>query len=186
MVGRDRYVRQCERNAFKQNHDAPKKTTTSKFRLVELRIDVVLIENKGLSEQKLMKCTNQEDEIGRIARMDHIKSARGQNSHAQHEFPEQRHAVLDRITQHPTAFFRHPVAIDCDSLEHLERGRCARSLGTDHGHLVAMPRQRARFRPYPAVERYWKIFDDNQHSATNRANARQFGFARNGVVTREC
>jgi hypothetical protein len=41
--------------------------------ILEFRIDIGLIENEGFSKQKLMKCTDYEKEIRRIASVDYIK-----------------------------------------------------------------------------------------------------------------
>jgi len=71
-----------------------KKFAAAEFRLVELRVDVVVVEDEPLAEQ-LEEAADEEEEVRRIARMDHVEAAREKHAPGEHERPEERRAVLD-------------------------------------------------------------------------------------------
>src|SRR6185369_8488117 len=74
LVGRDAHVGGLERAALEPEHQAVEQIAALELRFVQLGIDVVMIEQEFLAEQ-LVEAADQEQRIGRIARVDRVEAA---------------------------------------------------------------------------------------------------------------
>jgi len=143
-------------------------TPPPEFDLEQLRVDVVMIEDEPLAEKVFPESGDDEQQVGRIARLHHVESDFEIDLHRQHEFPEQRRGVFQRVSCRPVGFERQRVAEHVDTFHHFVGLRVLRPLRADHRHHVAGVAQCARLLPHSPVERHGQILDDDQ-------NARSFG-----------
>ena len=78
--------------ALEPQQQAVPEVAAPELGLVELRVDIVVIENEALAEQ-LEEPRDQKDGIGRIAGVDDVEAAASRRSRsASHEFQQQRQA----------------------------------------------------------------------------------------------
>jgi predicted ATPase with chaperone activity len=161
LVGRDRHVRHLEREALEPDHELPEEVAAPELRLVELRVDVVVVEDEFLA-QELEETADEEEEVRRVARMDHVEAAREEDAPRQEERVEERGGVLDRVAQRALGLHREVVAVDRDAVDLLETALEPLARGADDRDRVARVAERARLLPHPPVERAGKVLDEDQ------------------------
>jgi hypothetical protein len=111
FVGGNRDIGRLECPALEPAQEPVEEIPAAEFRLVELGVDVVVIENELLAEQ-LEEPTDQKNRIRGIAGVDDVESACQQHSPGQHELPEQRHGVLQRVAQRTLSLRGQRVAVN--------------------------------------------------------------------------
>ena len=136
----------------------------AELRLIEFRVGVVMVEHEALSRENLEEKPDQEDEVGRIAGMDHVEAVAPPHLEREHELPEERDRVFDEIGRCAPRLDRQGMAIDPDAVDHLVGALIAGAFGTDHRHLVTRSAERGRLRPGTAVERNREVLHHDQHS----------------------
>ena len=141
-----------------------KNSAVAELRLVEFRVGVVMVEQEALPRENLEEKPDQEDEVGRIAGMDHVEAVAPPHLEREHELPEQRDRVFDEIGRRAPRLDRQRMAIDPDAVDYLVPTLIARALGADHRHLVTCIAERGGLRPGTAVERNREVLHHDQHS----------------------
>ena len=164
FVGGDGDVGSLEGELLGEPQQMPKDPAPAELRLVEFRVGVVMVEHEALSRENLEEKPDQEDEVGRIAGMDHVEAVAPPHLEREHELPEQRDRVFDEIGRCAPRLDRQGMAIDPDAVDHLVRALIAGALGADHRHLVTRIAERGRLRPGTAVERNREVLHHDQHS----------------------
>src|SRR5437773_7772472 len=76
----------------------------------------MLVEDKLLAEGAIHQ-PDQEEDVGRIRSMNHVKAMADQHLNAQHERHEQGHAVFKDVGTVFVAAFRKVIAVDVDALK---------------------------------------------------------------------
>ena len=163
LVRRNGDVGRSERPAFEPANEAIEKVAALKFRLVELGIDVVVIEDELLAEH-LERQADKEYEVRRIARVDDVEASRRGNPQGQKELPEQRRDVLERVAQRARTFERQRMAKDMDAVEHLVALPGALPFGADDRDVVAGRAKRRGLLPDTAIEWTRQVLDYDQDS----------------------
>src|SRR6185437_9912290 len=120
----------------------------SEFRLVELRVDVVMVEEEALAGNHLVERADEEDVIGRIARVDGIEAVAPQDLEREHELPEERGGVLQHVPPGAPRLERQGMAVDVNAVQALVSRRVLASRRTDHRHLIATGLERSSFLPH--------------------------------------
>ncbi len=126
-----------------------------------------MVEHVALAEQ-FERQRHEEDQVRRVAAMDHVEAAREQDLHRQHELPKQGGRILGQVAQAGLGVLRHRVPIDLDAVEQLGtfvRRRAERADDGDHRPGVA---QGARLLPDPAIERDRQVFHDDQNAPAGK------------------
>ena len=142
-----------------------------------------MVEYEALAGENLEEQADQEDEIGRIAGVDHVEAVAAPDPQREQKFPEQCDGIFDEIGGGSSCFDRQGVAVDRYAVNDLMRLRIIWALGANHRYRMAGIAQSRRFRPDPAVERNRQVFDNNQHSelSPHRSTSQESRrFARNG------
>ena len=170
LVGRDHHVGGAEVQPLEQHHQLPEEAALAELGLVELGVDVVMIEDVALAEE-LERPGDEEDQIGRVAALDRVESARCERSSrpAASRGTAPRHIPAGS----PTRPWRRAAA---DGGRYAPRRSLVARLvalagGADHRDLGARGRQRPAFVPDPPVEGQRQVFDDDQHLAALQAAA---------------
>src|SRR5207247_7256796 len=86
LVGRDGHVRGVECEPLERHHELPEEAATAELRLIELRVDVVVVEDEFLPEE-LEEAADEEEEVRRIARVDRVEAAREEHAPRDREGP---------------------------------------------------------------------------------------------------
>src|SRR6185369_9140956 len=94
LVRGQRHVRSSERPILEQHEQPVKAVATAKLRFVQLRVDVMVVEDELLAED-LEERTDQKKQVGRIAGVDDVEASSQQNLPRQEECREQRNAVFE-------------------------------------------------------------------------------------------
>src|SRR5271157_2664847 len=79
------------------------------------------------------------------------------------EFPKQRAAVFEEVTQGATFCLGHRVTVDMDAFQHFESSRATLDTRAQHRHLVPILMQGLRLLPYAWVEGDGGVLNDNQN-----------------------
>ena len=79
LVGGERNVRAAESHALEPAQRVPRKAAPAEFRLVQLRVGVVVVEDELLAEQAI-EAADEKEQIRRIACVDHIEPAAAADS----------------------------------------------------------------------------------------------------------
>ena len=158
---RDRVVEICEAvngpvSAECVSRDLPQ--LLAEARDVELRTQIVVIEDELLPEQ-LEESPDQEEQVGGVAGVNDIESAREEHPPGEHEGPGERDRVFHHIAGGARRLDRQVVTVNVDCLDRLELALAAAPGGADDRHDVAGVPQRARLLPDPAIERAGQILD---------------------------
>src|SRR5688572_33256536 len=111
MIGRDGDVRAAEGPALELQHQAIEEVPPPELGLVELRVDVVVVEDEALAEE-LEESADEEEEVRRIARVDRVEAAREEHLPAERERLRERGRVLDGVALRPARLDRQVVAMD--------------------------------------------------------------------------
>ncbi len=164
MVGGNRNIRRLEGQLFEQHHQLPKEPALVELGFVKLRIDVVVIEDVTHA-QKFERQRDKEDQIGRVAALDHVDPALEMDLPRQHRLPEQCRAIFSQKPDRALRLQRQRVAVDVDAFDHFEAGFIPLAGGADDRHVCTSCLQRAGFLPHPPVKRQGQVFDHDQHVA---------------------
>jgi hypothetical protein len=101
-----------------------------------------------------------ENVIGRIAALNHMKSSPKIDPPSEKELPKQCPTELPEVTERAVPFLGQWVPVDMDPLKTLVSCHLTFALGRQYGDLVSVLVQRACFLPYPGIERNWIVFDN--------------------------
>ena len=90
----------------------PQEATPAELCLVEFRVGVVMVEHEALAGENLEEQADQENEIGRIAGVDHVEAVTPPHLEREHELPEQGDRIFDEIGCGAPRLDRQGMAID--------------------------------------------------------------------------
>ena len=126
LVGGDHHVGGPESHALQRQQQFLAEAAPAELGFVELGIDVVVIEHELLAEQ-LVETADEENRVRRIAGVDDVEAAAEQDLQRQPELHDQRHAVLERITQRAVGLARQRMPVNVDAVDALEALLVARA-----------------------------------------------------------
>ena len=96
-----------------------------------------MVEYEALAAENLEEQADQEDEIGRIAGVNHVEAVAAPDPQGEQEFPEQCNRVFDEIGGGSSCFDRHGVAVDGYAVNDLMRLRIVWALRANHRYKMA-------------------------------------------------
>src|SRR5258708_20497668 len=105
---------------------------------------------------------HEEDVVGRIASLNHVKSARQEDPPRVQEFPEERPTIFPEIAEGSVPFFRHRVPVDVNPFQHLILA-VALAPRREHRHFVPTLIKRAHLLPHTAVKGHGEVLYDDQN-----------------------
>ena len=132
----------------------------------------MVIEDELLAEQ-LKKSADEEEQVGRIAGVNDVETAREEHPPGEHKGPGERDRVFHGVACRARRLDQQAVAVNVDPVDRLELALAAAPGGADDQHDVAGVPQGACLLPDPAVKRAGEVFDQDQ-DASRRALAKNF------------
>jgi hypothetical protein len=117
LIGSERYICGSESEPFEQHQTAPKKAPAAEFRLEQLGIEIVMVEDEFLSEKQLIKTCDQEDQVWRIATMNDIEPVLAKHTDRIRELPKQRACVFRKVRHRSLCLHRQRMSIDVDTFK---------------------------------------------------------------------
>jgi hypothetical protein len=167
LVGGDGHIGAAECPALQPEHQAVEEIPPAELGFVQLRVDVVVVEDELLAEQ-LEEPADQEEEVRRIAGMNHVEAARGEHPPAQRERLPARPPSTPARSPERRALERQVIAPDRDALQELELLLVPLARGADDRHGVARVAQRGGLLPHAAVEGTGQVLHQHQDASRRR------------------
>jgi hypothetical protein len=168
LIRRDGDVCRSKGGSLQPHHQPPQQPTAAELGFVELGVDVVVVEDELRAEAALVVAAHQEQQVRRVAGVNHVEPAFASHLARQTEGVPQRCRVLQQVTQGALALVGQGIAMDVDALDALVRAFVAFAGRADDADLPAMGVQGGGLLPDPTVERGGKVLDQDQHTAAGR------------------
>src|SRR6516164_586036 len=107
--------------------------------------------------QQFERQGNQEDQIRRIAALNHMESAPQKDPPRIPKLPKQRTAVFPEVPNMAVPFFRHRVPVDVNPLNNLMPSIIVLAARAQHSHVISVLAQGAGLLPNTPVEGHRQI-----------------------------
>ena len=163
FVGGDRHVSRSECPVLERQHQAIEEIAPAELRLIELRIEIVMIEHELLAEQ-LEEAADQEKQVRRIAGMDDVESTGEEHPPGEQEGRDERNRVLHCIPGCARSLDRQVVAVDVDAVDRLELALVTAPRRADDRNDIARVAKGASLLPDTAIERAGQVLYQNQYA----------------------
>ena len=164
VVGGDRDVGGAEVQPLEQPHRPPERPAAAVLGLVELRADVVVVEDVAHPPGP-QRPGDQEQRSGRVAAVQDVDPALAPHPVGEAQLVAERGAVFAQVVPNPAdAVGAQRVAVDVHPVEHLVFGLAAAAGRADHRDRVAGADERGRLRPDPPVEGHRQVLHDDEHT----------------------
>ena len=146
-------------------HDVVEQPALLELGLEELGADVVVIEHVAHAPEPVPQ-GQKENQVGRVAALDHVEPARLPDLAGQAEPVPDRMPVFARIGHRPRMRLgRFGVAVDVDAVDFLVGRGPAAAHGRDHRNVVSRLDQCRGFEPHAPVQRHRQVLDHDEDMA---------------------
>src|SRR5437879_10720396 len=119
LVRSDRHVGGAESPVLELQHQTMEEITSAELRLVELGVKIMVIEDELLAEQ-LKKSADEEEQVGRIAGVNDVETAREEHPPGEHKGPGERDRVFHGVACRARRLDQQAVAVNVDPVDRLE------------------------------------------------------------------
>jgi hypothetical protein len=115
-----------------------------------------------LNPKKSERQSDQENVVGRVTALNHVKTSPQIYPPGKKELPEQGATELPHITQGAVPFLGHGVPVDMHPLQTLVSFLVTFAFWAQDGHFVSVVKQGASLLPHTGIKRNGKVLDNNE------------------------
>src|SRR5207245_5777038 len=136
---------------------------------IEFGRGIMLIKQKFLTKEELIKNRDQKDQVRWIARMKNIESMPVRHLQGENEFPKKGDSIFEKISHGARAFHTPWMAVDVHTVYLLVCLVISPSFRTNDRNGVTSLMQHCGLLPDPAIDRDRQVLDDDKDRACRNA-----------------